>query len=136
MARVEALTRVGQMRPAGVAAYEARDPARTAIYSYERPLQEFDEALLAEFKANAAAWAFFEAQPPSYRKVTVVVGHDGETRRDPPPALRAAPRGVCGRPPTRAVRFADAFGWRMSPAFVLATGTLTTDRGEWIGAVR
>jgi len=29
-----------------------RDPARTAIYAYERPLQEFNEALLGNSRAT------------------------------------------------------------------------------------
>jgi uncharacterized protein YdeI (YjbR/CyaY-like superfamily) len=84
VARVEDLTRLGLMRPAGSAAFEARDPARTAIYAYERPLQQFGDELLREFHANTAAWRFFEAQPPSYRKVVVswvMTAKREETRR-------------------------------------------------------
>lgn len=68
VAKVAVLTDQGRMRPAGVAAYEARDPARTAIYSYERDAAAFTDEERARFQANAAAWADWERRPPSYRK--------------------------------------------------------------------
>jgi uncharacterized protein YdeI (YjbR/CyaY-like superfamily) len=66
--KVAALTAAGRMRPAGIAAYEARRPERTAIYSYERPLATLTDEELDRFRANAAAWADWERRPPSYRK--------------------------------------------------------------------
>ena len=57
------------MQPAGLAAFEARTPERSGVYSFER---ETLAALPAEYearlKADAAAWADFEARPPSYRR--------------------------------------------------------------------
>ena len=58
----------GLMQPAGLAAFETRDPARTDEYSYESRSQGLDEAYEAEFRADAAAWAYWEAQPPHYRQ--------------------------------------------------------------------
>jgi uncharacterized protein YdeI (YjbR/CyaY-like superfamily) len=58
----------GLMQPAGLAAFEVRDPARTEEYSYESRSQGLDEAFEAEFRANAAAWAYWQSQPPHYRK--------------------------------------------------------------------
>ncbi|HVA86584.1 MAG TPA: YdeI/OmpD-associated family protein [Candidatus Saccharimonadales bacterium] len=83
VARVEELTKRGFMRPAGIAAFEARDPARTAIYAYERPPQELGEELARQFQADATAWAFFQAQPPSYCRVAIgwVVGAKREDTR-------------------------------------------------------
>ena len=68
VAKVEMLTAQGRMRPAGLAAYEARDPARTAIYSYERDAAAFSEDEEATFRANEAAWLDWERRPPGYRK--------------------------------------------------------------------
>src|SRR5688572_4434276 len=68
MRRVAELTRAGRMHPAGTQAYEARDPARSKIYLYEREAQEFDPASQRRFQANDAAWRFFESQAPSYRR--------------------------------------------------------------------
>ena len=61
--RAAELMKAGRMRAAGRQAFEARDPARMVVYQYE-----LDPELLAVFKANRAAWAFFGAQPPGYRK--------------------------------------------------------------------
>ncbi|HYH91847.1 MAG TPA: YdeI/OmpD-associated family protein [Candidatus Saccharimonadales bacterium] len=68
VAKVAALTAAGRMRPAGLAAYEARNAAKTAVYSYEQPETAFSEDELARIRANAAAWADWEKRPPSYKK--------------------------------------------------------------------
>jgi uncharacterized protein YdeI (YjbR/CyaY-like superfamily) len=58
----------GLMQPAGLAAFEARDEARTAEYSYENRPQGLDEPYEAQFRDNPAAWAYWEAQPAHYRR--------------------------------------------------------------------
>jgi uncharacterized protein YdeI (YjbR/CyaY-like superfamily) len=68
IASVERLTAEGRMRPAGLAAFAARTPERSAVYSYERR----HEARLtpeeeARFRGNPAAWSWFEGRPASYR---------------------------------------------------------------------
>ena len=71
--RVAELTKLGRMHAAGLRAFEARDPKRSGIYAYEGPRrQEFETlspAYEKKLKANAKAWAFFEAQAPSYKRV-------------------------------------------------------------------
>jgi uncharacterized protein YdeI (YjbR/CyaY-like superfamily) len=67
VAKVEALTREGRMRPAGLAAFAARTPDRTAIYSYERGPATLTEAETAALRAVPAAWADWQSRPPSYR---------------------------------------------------------------------
>ena len=68
--RMKVLFRAGRVTPAGEAAWEARDAKRSGVYSFEqRKDPVFDPALLKRFKANAAAWAFFESQPPGYRRL-------------------------------------------------------------------
>ena len=68
VAKVAALTAEGRMRPAGLAAFEARTADNTAIYAYERPHATFAEDELARFRAVPDAWADWEARPPSYRR--------------------------------------------------------------------
>jgi uncharacterized protein YdeI (YjbR/CyaY-like superfamily) len=58
----------GLMQPAGLAAFEARDAARTAEYSYENRPQGLDAPYEAQFHGSPAAWAYWEAQPAHYRR--------------------------------------------------------------------
>ena len=70
--KVEALTKAGRMAPAGLAAFEGRDPARVGIYSFEnRDKAALDATLARRFKAQKAAWSFFETQPPGYRRLLI-----------------------------------------------------------------
>jgi uncharacterized protein YdeI (YjbR/CyaY-like superfamily) len=69
--RATALLRSGRMRPAGRRAFEARDPEKSGIYSFERAAATLSAAAEARFKANAKAWAFFQSQPPGYRRTAV-----------------------------------------------------------------
>jgi uncharacterized protein YdeI (YjbR/CyaY-like superfamily) len=63
------LTELGLVRPAGIAAFERRSDDRTGIYSYERrEAAELQPAMAERFRADARAWAWFEAQPPWYRR--------------------------------------------------------------------
>lgn len=69
--RVKVLSDEGRMRPAGLAAFEARRAERGGAYSFEQPLTELSSAEIRTFKANKPAWRFFEGQPPGYRKTVV-----------------------------------------------------------------
>jgi uncharacterized protein YdeI (YjbR/CyaY-like superfamily) len=70
--RVRALTAEGRMRPAGLAAFEARSELRSGRYSYE---QRGDVTLDPEYerilRSDAGAWRDFASRPPSYRKTVV-----------------------------------------------------------------
>lgn len=66
--RAGELVELARMRPAGLSAFEGRDPARANLYSFEQRSVAFDDVLETTFRANAAAWLFFEAQPPGYRR--------------------------------------------------------------------
>jgi uncharacterized protein YdeI (YjbR/CyaY-like superfamily) len=66
--RVAALTKAGSMDPSGLEVFRNRDPGRTLLYSYERERAEFTGLWLERFRSNAAAWRFFDAQPPSYKR--------------------------------------------------------------------
>lgn len=83
MRNVERLIKENRMQPAGMKAYEARKEYRTGIYSYEQRSPELIEPYAGTLKRNRAAWKFFQAQPPSYRKMMnwfVVSAKREETR--------------------------------------------------------
>ena len=68
--RVTALVEAGRMRPAGLRAFEQRRPGRSGLYSFEQGgNRTLTDAELERFRSNRAAWTFFEAQPPGYRRV-------------------------------------------------------------------
>jgi uncharacterized protein YdeI (YjbR/CyaY-like superfamily) len=69
--KIEALIAAGRVAPPGHAAYAKRTDERTGIYSFERAALELSPAFLRKFKANRAAWKYFEAQPPWYRRLMV-----------------------------------------------------------------
>jgi uncharacterized protein YdeI (YjbR/CyaY-like superfamily) len=66
--RVEALIAAGRMTKAGLAAFEARDERRTGRYSFERGAIELTSAFATRLRSNRAAWAYFGAQAPWYRR--------------------------------------------------------------------
>ena len=84
IAKVQALLAAGRMMPAGIAAWERRDPARSGIYAFEREeAAAFDAEAARRFSRNHAAWKFFQAQPPGYRRLAthyVVSAKRPETR--------------------------------------------------------
>ena len=67
--RVRALSDEKRMLPAGRKAFAARRENKSGIYSYEQRPQDLPEPYLGAMKRHKAAWTFFAAQPPSYRKV-------------------------------------------------------------------
>ena len=62
------LANLGLMLSAGLKAFEAREENRSGIYSYEQRSLELPDRYAKKLKKNLAAWKFFQAQPPSYRK--------------------------------------------------------------------
>jgi uncharacterized protein YdeI (YjbR/CyaY-like superfamily) len=66
--RAEELIARGRMRPAGQAAFDNRAENRSRRYSFEQGEVALGERLEQQLRANARAWAFFQAQPPGYRK--------------------------------------------------------------------
>ncbi len=72
VASVQRLTAAGQMRPAGLAAYEARRADRTGTYAFEQatePVLADDQQ--ARLEADDAAWSWFSVQAPWYRRAAV-----------------------------------------------------------------
>jgi uncharacterized protein YdeI (YjbR/CyaY-like superfamily) len=66
---VERLINEDRMQDPGMKAYEARKEFRSGIYSYEQRSAELVEPYATTLKRNEAAWKFFSAQPPGYRKM-------------------------------------------------------------------
>ncbi len=82
--RVAVLMNESRMRPAGVKAFEARDPNKTGIYSFERATASLSAAFENTFRANTKAWSFFDAQPAGYKRVAVyfvISAKQEETRK-------------------------------------------------------
>jgi uncharacterized protein YdeI (YjbR/CyaY-like superfamily) len=72
IAKVAELDAAGLMTPAGRAAFDARTDGRSGIYAHEQDEPAtFTPEQEAELRADANAWAFWEGQPPSYRKAAV-----------------------------------------------------------------
>jgi uncharacterized protein YdeI (YjbR/CyaY-like superfamily) len=70
--RMKELVDEGLVAPAGMAAFERRADDRSAIYSYEqRKAARLEPDQERRLRADERAWAFFEAQPPSYRRAAI-----------------------------------------------------------------
>ncbi len=67
--RAAALTNAKRMQPAGLAAFGARREDESRIYSYEQRRDHLEEPYQSRLRSHQKAWAFFQAQSPSYRKV-------------------------------------------------------------------
>jgi uncharacterized protein YdeI (YjbR/CyaY-like superfamily) len=69
--RVGELTKLGLMTPHGIKVFEARDPARCGIYSFENRPKKLTPELERRFRNDRAAWEYFVAQPPGYRRLAI-----------------------------------------------------------------
>jgi len=70
--RVKELTQMGRMRPAGLKAFAERTEAKSGIYAYEQKNNAaLDAAYEQRFRANKAAWDFFQSQAAGYRKTAI-----------------------------------------------------------------
>ena len=111
--RAKELVKSGMMTPAGLDAFEARDERKSQQYSYEARHRPLDPKYERKLKANKKAWAFYDAQPPSYRKaanmwimtakkeetrqrrLATLIDHSAKGERIPPlmrPQLESRPR--------------------------------------------
>lgn len=68
--RFDSLKADGQMTPAGEQAYE-ENKHKSGLYSYEKPLAALEAVETRLFRQNKAAWNYWEAQPPGYRKLVL-----------------------------------------------------------------
>ena len=62
----------GRMTASGLAAFEARDEARSAVYSYEqRQRAALEPEQEQRFRANATAWEWFQGRTPSWQQAAI-----------------------------------------------------------------
>ncbi len=67
--RMRELIAEGLVTPEGLAAFEARRDDRSGVYSFEQEAPAaLPTAMEAELRANQAAAAFFDSQPPGYQR--------------------------------------------------------------------
>lgn len=68
--RVAELEAAGRMTDAGRAAFARRKDSKSGVYGHERAAPAtLPPAWQARFEKKTKAWAFFEAEAPSYRRV-------------------------------------------------------------------
>lgn len=84
LARVEELIAEGRMAKPGLTVYRGRDQARAGLYSFEREAVKLARIYLQRLRADAAAWRFYQGQPPWYQRVTAfyVMSAKREETRD------------------------------------------------------
>ena len=83
--RAGELVSTGLMQAAGKRAFDARDPAKSGIYSFERTKPaKLPPAVKKVFMANKGAWKFFQSQPPGYRAIVTnwIITAKQEATRD------------------------------------------------------
>jgi uncharacterized protein YdeI (YjbR/CyaY-like superfamily) len=83
IARMNVLTADKRVLPMGEKAFAARKENRSGIYAYEQRRARLEEPYAGMLNKNRKAAAFFDAQPPGYRKVIgwwVVSARQEETR--------------------------------------------------------
>ena len=70
--RIGELMAEGLVAPAGQRAFEKRTDKKTGRYSYEQRHEiELDPVFEKELRKNAAAWRYFQAEAPWYRRLVV-----------------------------------------------------------------
>jgi uncharacterized protein YdeI (YjbR/CyaY-like superfamily) len=68
IAKVNALKKAGRMTQAGLDAFAKRSESKSRTYAYEQRAATLDAAAERLIRKNKAAWTYFDAQPPSYKK--------------------------------------------------------------------
>lgn len=102
--RAAELMAQGRMTAVGRRVFAAREEAPKRRYSYESQPKALTAAHQKVFRADPAAWAHFEAQPPSYRKKAtfwVESAVQEETRLRRLRSLVAASHAGARTPPSR-----------------------------------
>jgi uncharacterized protein YdeI (YjbR/CyaY-like superfamily) len=83
IARMKVLTSEKRVLPMGEKAFAARKENKSGIYAYEQRRDKLEEPYAGMLNRNKKASAFFDAQPPGYRKQIgwwVVSAKQEETR--------------------------------------------------------
>lgn len=69
--RVEELTALGLMCPAGLEAFKKRDAKRSKRAAYEQQVVKLPKEYELKIRANKKAWDHFHSLAPSYKKTTI-----------------------------------------------------------------
>jgi uncharacterized protein YdeI (YjbR/CyaY-like superfamily) len=70
--KVQKLTKLGLMQPAGLKAFQSRTKDRSGIYSYEqRRNAKLDARYEKKLRTNKKAYEFFQAQAPWYQRTSI-----------------------------------------------------------------
>jgi uncharacterized protein YdeI (YjbR/CyaY-like superfamily) len=81
--RLKELIAEGRVKPAGLAAFEARTAEKSGVYTYENRPQQLIAEYEKLFRANKQAWEFFQSQAPYYQRTAcswVMTAKKEETR--------------------------------------------------------
>jgi uncharacterized protein YdeI (YjbR/CyaY-like superfamily) len=68
--RIEDLIKLERVREAGLEVFEQRDKKKSKLYSYEVGSCKLSREFEKQFRSNPAAWEFYQAQAPWYRRVS------------------------------------------------------------------
>ena len=81
--KVAALTKAGLMQPAGLEAFNSRNDQKTKLYTHEQDEVKLAPELEQQLKAHKAAWSYFQALAPGYRKSSInwIMGAKQEATR-------------------------------------------------------
>ena len=69
--KVEELSKLGLMQPAGLEIFNNRKVENSMKYSFENDAKELPDDFEKLFKENQKAWIFFLSQTPSYKKTII-----------------------------------------------------------------
>jgi uncharacterized protein YdeI (YjbR/CyaY-like superfamily) len=69
--RVGELTEEGRMQPSGLKVFSERKAENSGLYSFEQTERKLDHDLEELFRADKAAWDYFQSQPPGYRRTAI-----------------------------------------------------------------
>lgn len=69
--KVEELTKLGLMSPAGLEIFKKRKEEKAGISSYESEAKQLHEEFENKFKENKTAWEYFSHQAPSYKRTII-----------------------------------------------------------------
>lgn len=81
--KIAELTDLGLMQPAGMVAFESRNEQKTKLYAHEHDEVQLSPGFEKQFKADKAAWHYFQSLAPGYRKSSAnwVMGAKQEATR-------------------------------------------------------
>jgi uncharacterized protein YdeI (YjbR/CyaY-like superfamily) len=68
--RMDKLIEEGLVHESGLQVFERRDKKKSKLYSYEARNGKLDPAFEKKFRANVAAWEFYQSQAPWYRRTS------------------------------------------------------------------